>query len=90
MVLKNGSRGDEVKDLQVRLAKLGFDVEPDGIYGKGTEGAVNQLQKMFNYTVDGKVGDGTNGLIDAQIGHGWNAKSPDAAERANKANPVKK
>ena len=88
MILKNGSRGKDVTHLQERLAKLGFDIKADGILGKETEEAVLTLQKMFNYTVDGKVGDGTQGLIDAQIGYGWNVKSADAADQASKANPT--
>ncbi len=81
-ILKKGSRGDEVKDLQQKLSKLGFDVEADGIFGPNVERAVTQLQTLFGYTVDGLVGDGTKKLIDAQIGYGWNVKADDAQQRA--------
>lgn len=84
-LLRKGSRGDEVKDLQNNLTKLGFDVKADSIFGAETENAVLQLQKMFGYTVDGLVGDGTKRLITAQLGYGWNAKSPDAAAKALQA-----
>jgi N-acetylmuramoyl-L-alanine amidase len=81
-LLRRGSRGDEVRELQGKLGRLGFDLREDGIFGEDTEKTVIELQTMFGYTVDGLVGDGTKSLIDAQIGYGWNAKSPDAAQRA--------
>jgi peptidoglycan hydrolase-like protein with peptidoglycan-binding domain len=81
-LLRKGSRGDEVRELQRKLGQLGFDLSADGIFGDDTEKAVIQLQTMFGYTVDALVGDGTKKLIDAQIGYGWNAKSADAAQRA--------
>lgn len=84
-LLKNGSRGDDVKDLQQNLAKLGYDVTPDGIFGPNTDAAVRKLQSAFGYTVDGIVGDGTTGLIAAQIGYGWNVRAPDAMEKALRA-----
>ena len=82
MMLKRGSKGDEVRQLQKRMVQLGYDIEPDGDFGAKTDAAVKELQTMFGYTVDGIVGDGTNKLIDAQIGYGWNSKSPDAKQRA--------
>lgn len=84
-LLKNGSRGDEVKALQEKLNRLGYDTKPDGIFGQGTEKIVRDLQTVFGYTIDGLVGEGTTKLIDAQIGYGWNAKSPDAIERGLRA-----
>lgn len=84
-VIKNGSRGDAVKELQQKLGQLGFDVQADGIFGKGTATSVKTLQTAFGYDVDGMVGDGTQGLIDAQIGYGWNATAPDATEKALRA-----
>lgn len=89
-ILGNGSKGGDVEKLQTKLNDLGFDVKVDGVFGRDTEGAVKKLQTLFNYTVDGRVGDGTNGLIDAQLKYGWNAKDPDAADKAAKANPTKK
>ena len=76
-ILKRGSSGPAVKALQEQLAKLGYDTGgADGVFGDKTEQAVLHLQKSFGYTVDGKVGDGTMGLINQQIGLGWNqAKS---------------
>ena len=85
MVIKNGAKGDSVKELQQKLNQLGYTVEADGHFGPLTEKIVKNLQTMFGYTVDGMVGDGTMGLIDAQIGYGWSADAPDAQERALRA-----
>jgi peptidoglycan hydrolase-like protein with peptidoglycan-binding domain len=81
-LLKNGSRGDAVKDLQTKLSQLGYDVDADGIFGPGTKAVVEKLQTVFGYTVDGIVGEGTVGLIERQLGNGWNVNAPDAIERA--------
>ncbi len=39
------SRGDDVASLQRELARLGFDVEPDGEYGAATKASVSALQR---------------------------------------------
>lgn len=54
MLLKVGSRGEEVKKLQ---AKLGLGA--DGVFGPGTEAAVKKWQAANGLTADGLVGDGT-------------------------------
>jgi peptidoglycan hydrolase-like protein with peptidoglycan-binding domain len=84
-LLRNGSKGAEVKALQEKLNQLGFGIEADGIFGSGTEKTVRELQRLFGYTVDGIVGDGTTRLVEAQIGYGWNVTAPDAEERALRA-----
>lgn len=54
MILKNGSKGEDVKKLQ---AKLGLGA--DGIFGSGTEAAVKKWQAANGLTADGIVGEGT-------------------------------
>jgi len=54
MLLKNGSKGDDVKKLQ---SKLGLTA--DGIFGPGTEKAVKDYQTKNGLTADGIVGEGT-------------------------------
>jgi putative chitinase len=54
MLLKIGSRGDDVKKLQ---SKLGLG--SDGIFGKGTEEAIKSFQTKNGLTPDGIVGEGT-------------------------------
>jgi putative chitinase len=54
MLLKVGSRGEEVKQLQQKLG-LGAD----GVFGPGTETAVKKWQAANGLTADGLVGNGT-------------------------------
>lgn len=59
-VLKKGSRGAEVTNLQKNLTKLGYDTKGiDGIFGDNTESAVKKFQKAYKLSVDGIVGDKT-------------------------------
>ena len=51
MILKNGSKGEEVKSLQ---AKLGLVA--DGNFGFGTEKAVKEWQTKNGLTADGIIG----------------------------------
>ena len=54
MLLKNGSKGDDVKKLQEKLG-----VEPSGTFGPKTEAAVKSWQKANGLKDDGVVGDDT-------------------------------
>ena len=54
MLLKVGSKGEDVKKLQ---AKLGTTA--DGSFGSGTEKLVKEWQSANGLTADGIVGDGT-------------------------------
>jgi N-acetylmuramoyl-L-alanine amidase len=56
-----GTRGEDVRDVQARLASLGFATEPDdpGTFGGATEAAVRRFQRKRNLPVDGTVGDDT-------------------------------
>ncbi|MBL4774744.1 MAG: peptidoglycan-binding protein [Mariprofundus sp.] len=58
MLLKNGSRGREVVELQQALA-----IAADGIFGSGTEKAVKAYQKQHHLIVDGIVGSQTLAAI---------------------------
>jgi len=62
-VLKKGSRGARVRKLQQDLKDAGYDVEVDGIFGKGTDKAVREFQKANGLTVDGVVGTNTRKKI---------------------------
>lgn len=56
-LLKKGSTGASVRNLQARLIELGYLTgEPDGIFGKATETAVREFQLRNGLTVDGKAG----------------------------------
>jgi putative chitinase len=54
MILKNGSKGDDVKKLQEKLG-----VEAIGTFGPKTEAAVKAWQKANGLKDDGVVGDAT-------------------------------
>ena len=54
MLLKNGSKGDDVKKLQTKLG-----LTADGAFGPGTENKVKEWQSANGLTSDGIVGDGT-------------------------------
>ena len=59
-LLKKGCKGDDVKQLQTRLAELGYPMKYnggiDGIFGKGTDKMVRQFQVDKKLTPDGIVG----------------------------------
>ena len=58
MLLKNGSRGEEVKQLQTLLG-----LSADGNFGPMTETKVKEWQAKNGLTADGIVGDGTWGKM---------------------------
>ncbi|MBE5774254.1 MAG: peptidoglycan-binding protein, partial [Clostridiales bacterium] len=70
--LKNGDRGDDVKDLQESLNDQGYDSgKPDGIFGPNTENALKDWQEDNGYEPDGigwpsQVDEILNGGDDAE------------------------
>ena len=54
MLLKVGSKGDDVKKLQEKLG-----LTADGSFGPNTEKKVKEWQTTNGLTADGLVGDGT-------------------------------
>ena len=58
-VLKNGSTGTDVKDLQIILNMRGYKLDKDGIFGSTTLKAVKNFQKQNNILIDGIVGKKT-------------------------------
>ncbi len=74
-ILRRGSRGTSVQTVQFFLNTLSAynpsipTQRIDGIYGQTTENAVRDLQRFYNLTVDGVVGQQTwNLLVDAYRG----------------------
>lgn len=65
MILKFGSKGQAVADLQKQLSALGYKsingkpLSVDGDFGQSTEAAVIQFQRKSGLVADGKVGDKT-------------------------------
>lgn len=59
-VLKQGSKGAEVKEVQRRLKLWGYyNGSIDGVFGKSTKAAVIAFQKKNGLTADGVVGKST-------------------------------
>jgi len=65
-LLKLGSTGDEVKQLQAFLnAQNGSQLVVDGIFGKDTFREVAVFQMKHNLTADGVVGTKTNAVLNS-------------------------
>ncbi|MFT3720115.1 peptidoglycan-binding protein [Pseudorhodoferax sp.] len=86
-VLRRGSQGDAVAELQRTLQKLGFMVAVDGDFGAGTEVAVAAFQRGHGQGVDGIVGRDTWEALEAAAGA--TAPAPRTASRAAPRGAVK-
>lgn len=68
-VLRQGSTGGEVKEVQRRLKEWGYYTGAvDGIYGSGTREAVRKFQQKNGLTADGNC---TNPNIKYTVGEDW-------------------
>lgn len=70
---KSGDTGEAVRDIQERLGRLGYSVEPDepGSFGEGTVRATTEFQLTNHIEADGMVGRETwRTLVDAGFGLG--------------------
>ena len=68
-----GSRGNDVKELQGRLAYIGlFKGNATGVFGYKTYLAVRKLQARRHLRIDGKVGKRTKFVL-AQLTRKWKA-----------------
>lgn len=56
MILRRGSNGQEVSDLQKLLNNLGWALAIDGDFGSKTENAVKEFQSQKSLMIDGVVG----------------------------------
>lgn len=64
--LRQGDRGDFVKELQTKLNNCGFNVgRADGIFGAGTSMGVIEFQKVMGLSPDGIVGRNSWNALDA-------------------------
>lgn len=61
--LRRGDRGGEVRVLQSALVDAGYGVLVDGLFGRGTENAVERFQQAEGLLVDGIVGRVTWGAL---------------------------
>ena len=66
-LLRSGSRGSAVKQLQERLILLGYlNDRADGIFGRLTDAAVRQYQRRNGLTVAGIAGKNTLSRVSAE------------------------
>ena len=63
VVLRMGSRGAVVKELQTLLNKNGANLKVDGVFGRRTKAAVINYQARKRLTKDGIVGKNTWGAL---------------------------
>ena len=65
-LLKRGSSGEDVRQLQKILISLGYDLSgygADGEFGSETEAAVRRLQAALGVSVDGMYGEKTHAAL---------------------------
>ena len=66
-ILRNGCEGDDVKELQTNLIRLGYDCGKwgaDGDFGDATEMAVRAFQRNNDLVVDGQFGPKSAEVMD--------------------------
>ena len=68
-ILRLGVAGEDVRQLQVLLGTLNHDPgETDGVFGAGTESAVEAFQDEAGLKVDGVVGPSTRSALEDAVG----------------------
>ena len=82
-LLRQGSSGAAVIDLQTRLASIGFSPgAADGDFGPMTDAAVRSFQRSRSLSADGVVGSMTWAAIDAAARSPWPSPTPALAPSA--------
>ena len=66
--LRQGIRGNDVRELQALLNGQGASLQVDGDFGRGTDQAVKAFQQRSGLTADGVVGSATLTALRAQAG----------------------
>ncbi|MEX2323248.1 MAG: peptidoglycan-binding domain-containing protein [Acidimicrobiia bacterium] len=92
-MLKRGSSGPEVEDLQRKLLANKINPGPvDGLFGPKTDDAVRRFQEMHDLQVDGIVGPNTLSAFEAaaantaaSLAQAKDAQAADAAKKAGEA-----
>ena len=81
-VLKKGSKGDEVVTLQKKLKQWGYyDGAVDGVFGSGTEKAVQYFQRKNGLAADGIVGAKTAAALGMTLSGGGSSASDSSSDR---------
>jgi len=85
-ILKVGSKGAKVAQLQNNLNSLGYNAgKPDGEFGNGTKNAVVSFQKTYGLSADGVAGKATQDAIAITISR----KSKGILSKGQVSNDVK-
>lgn len=63
-LINRGDVGDHVKAVQLALSQAGYRVGDDGVFGPGTQSAVQRFQAQHGLPADGKVGVKTAQVLD--------------------------
>ncbi len=79
-ILKQGSEGHDVFVLQQSLKKIGYPVEPDGIFGETTFNAVVSFQQSENLT--------PTGIVDRTTWHALQSRAADDSEQNAAESPI--
>ena len=88
-LLKKGSRGNSVMQLQQRLISLHYLTgTADGIYGTGTESAVKAFQKANGLTADGIAGSATQKKLYSSSAKAAATAKPTATPKPDPASEV--
>ena len=88
-LLKKGSRGNSVTQLQQRLISLHYLTgSADGIYGTGTELAVKAFQKANGLTADGIAGSATQKKLYSSSAKAAATAKPTATPKPDPASEV--
>ena len=80
--LGRGDEGEDVKSLQQKLIKLGYNLgawKDDGDFGTLTEKAVLDIQSKYNLIKDGIVGSETMAIIDNLLSKGQTTSNQQAS-----------
>ncbi len=74
-IIRSGSSGSTVKDLQKMLNAAGYNLKVDGVFGSKTLSAVKAYQKANGLKVDGIVGSKTWGVLGGKSGSSSSSSS---------------
>ena len=86
-VLRQGSKGNEVREVQRRLKAWGYyKGSVDGVYGAGTKNAVIAFQKKNGLPADGVVGKGTYKALGMTDSYNFLVNSQGAGTSSNGTN----
>jgi peptidoglycan hydrolase-like protein with peptidoglycan-binding domain len=83
--LRQGMRGDDVRELQLNLVELGFRGSADGVYGARTTANVKRFERADRRMVDGVVDASDAARIQAVVaenGTGGTAAAPEPPDQA--------